>query len=159
VLGDLGGHRLERWREAQTRAVAERPDAEAEDPLWWQGPFEQAIGHAVSMGVGLREIGKVAQQTAVLVAVTAERGNLRRASRLLGVTERALQLRRSSGDLTLQPGATATASQLRQPDERATDRPDRVLAPDPGADDDCGGPLPPAQARDLPRAAETGPVP
>ena len=31
---------------------------------------EQAIEHAVSMGVGLREIGKVAQQTAVLVAVT-----------------------------------------------------------------------------------------
>ena len=134
---------------------AERPDADAEDPLWWQGPFEQAIGHAVSMGVGLREIGKVAQQTAVLVAVTAERGNLRRASRLLGVTERALQLRRSSGDLSLQPGATATASQLRQPDGRATDRPDR----DPGADDDRDGPLSPAQARDLPRAAETEPVP
>jgi hypothetical protein len=60
------------------------------------------------MGVGLREIGKVAQHIAVGVALAAERGNLRRAARLLGVTERALQMRRSSSALSLHPGAAAT---------------------------------------------------
>jgi DNA-binding NtrC family response regulator len=143
--------------------VGSLPDAErpgtggTQVPLWWQGPFEQAIGHAVSIGVGLREIGRVAQQTAVQVAVTAERGNLRRASRLLGVTERALQLRRSSGDLGRTPGAAAAAGELRLADGRSTGRPDQVPAPDRGADDDRDGPLPPAQAGDLPRAS--GPVP
>jgi len=87
---------------------AERPDDSADSSLWWQGQFEEAVRHAVSTGVGLREIGKVAQQTAVTVAMTAERGNVRRASRLLGVTERALQMRRSSSALSLHPGATAT---------------------------------------------------
>ena len=89
---------------------AERPDVSPDAPTWWQGPFEEAIGHAVSTGVGLREIGKVAQQTAVAVAVAAERGNLRRASRLLGVTERALQLRRSSE--RRQPGARRDSEPL-----------------------------------------------
>ena len=128
---------------------AERPDAGAQVPLWWQGPFEQAIGHAVSMGVGLREIGKVAQQTAVQVAVAAERGNLRRASRLLGVTERALQLRRSSGDLGHTPAATATARQLRLADGQSTDRPGPSPAPDPGAA--------PAGARDGPPSRAQAP--
>ena len=82
---------------------AERPAAERRPDTWWQGPFEEAVGNAVSMSVGLREIGRVAQQTAVSVAVAAEQGNLRRAACLLGVTERALQLRRSSGGLSLRP--------------------------------------------------------
>jgi transcriptional regulator with GAF, ATPase, and Fis domain len=88
---------------------AERPADSADGSAWWQGQFEEAVRHAVSTGVGLREIGKVAQQTAVTVAMTAERGNVRRASRLLGVTERALQMRRSSSAVSLHPGATATS--------------------------------------------------
>jgi transcriptional regulator with GAF, ATPase, and Fis domain len=87
---------------------AERPDDRADGSVWWQGQFEEAVRHAVATGVGLREIGKVAQQTAVTVAMTAERGNVRRASRLLGVTERALQMRRSSSAVSLHPGVTAT---------------------------------------------------
>ncbi len=106
---------------------AERPDAEATAPTWWHGPFEEAIGHAVSMGVGLREIGKVAQHTAVSVALAAEHGNLRRASRLLGVTERALQMRRSSGTVSLQPGAAAHHHPSPGIDRRSTDHPDRRL--------------------------------
>lgn len=82
---------------------AERPDLEPDLRTWSRGGFEEAVGYAVSMGVGLREIGRVAQQTAVTIAVDAERGNLRRAARRLGVTERALQMRRSSAAVSQSP--------------------------------------------------------
>jgi transcriptional regulator with GAF, ATPase, and Fis domain len=81
----------------------ERPESEADARTWWQGAFEKAIGDAVGSGVGLREIGKRAQDTAIGVAVAAEGGSLRRASLRLGVTERALQMRRSAGALTVGP--------------------------------------------------------
>ena len=78
----------------------ERPESRADARTWWQGAFEKAIGDAVGSGVGLREIGKRAQETAIGIAVAAEDGSLRRASHRLGVTERALQMRRSAGALT-----------------------------------------------------------
>jgi transcriptional regulator with GAF, ATPase, and Fis domain len=113
---------------------AERPDADTAAPGWWQGPFEEAIGHAVSMGVGLREIGKVAQHIAVGVALAAERGNLRRAARLLGVTERALQMRRSAGTVSPQPAA-AYRYPFQGTDRRSTDPPgQRLPAPGTAAD-------------------------
>ena len=83
---------------------SERPESRADVRTWWQGSFEKAIGDAVGCGVGLREIGKRAQDTAIGVAVAAEGGSLRRASLRLGVTERALQMRRSSGALTVGSG-------------------------------------------------------
>jgi DNA-binding NtrC family response regulator len=79
----------------------ERPESRADVRTWWQGPFEKAIGDAIGCGVGLREIGKRAQDTAIGVAVAAEGGSLRRASFRLGVTERALQMRRSAGAVTV----------------------------------------------------------
>jgi transcriptional regulator with GAF, ATPase, and Fis domain len=113
---------------------AERPDADTAALGWWQGPFEEAIGHAVSMGVGLREIGKVAQHIAVGVALAAERGNLRRAARLLGVTERALQMRRSAGTVSPQPAA-AHRYPSQGTDRRSTDPPgQRLPAPGTAAD-------------------------
>ena len=112
---------------------AERPAGEQDPVTWWQGDFEEAVGNAVSMGVGLREIGRVAQQTAVAVAVTAERGNLRRASRLLGVTERALQLRRSSGTLSLRSAGTPEPGWLPEAVRRPKDRPDPLAEALPAA--------------------------
>lgn len=50
---------------------------------------------AVTMGVGLREIGRVAEDTAVRIAIAEQAGNLQRAASRLGVTDRALQLRRA----------------------------------------------------------------
>jgi DNA-binding NtrC family response regulator len=79
----------------------ERPESRDDARTWWHGAFEKAIGDAVGCGVGLREIGKRAQETAIGVAVAAEGGSLRRASLRLGVTERALQMRRSAGALTV----------------------------------------------------------
>ncbi len=110
---------------------AERPQGGAEEP-WWQGAFEEAVGNAVFLGVGLREVGKVAQQTAVRLAMTAEHGNVRRASRMLGVTERALQMRRSSGSLRAQPGTPATGDCPQQADSPPRDLPGPVPQPSTG---------------------------
>jgi transcriptional regulator with GAF, ATPase, and Fis domain len=65
-------------------------------PEGWHGSLlELAIRHAVQSGANLREIGRVATALAVRVVVEQEGGNLQRAARKLGVTDRALQLRRA----------------------------------------------------------------
>jgi len=62
----------------------------------WRGPeFEGAIRHAVSLGVGLREISQAAADTATRIALNRENGNLQAAARTLRVTDRALQMRRA----------------------------------------------------------------
>jgi DNA-binding NtrC family response regulator len=63
---------------------------------WWEGSFAQSIQRAIALGVGLKEIRRVAEDTAVRLAVSGEEGNLQSAARRLGVTDRALQLRRAS---------------------------------------------------------------
>jgi DNA-binding NtrC family response regulator len=65
---------------------------------WPDARFEEAIGHALAIGVGLKEIGRVATETAMRLALHNEDGNLQRAARRLGVTDRALQLRRAQRD-------------------------------------------------------------
>jgi transcriptional regulator with GAF, ATPase, and Fis domain len=63
----------------------------------WRVPeFERAISQALSLGVGLREISQAAADTATRIAVLEENGNLRGAARRLGVTDRALQMRRAA---------------------------------------------------------------
>lgn len=81
----------------------ERPSAETEQGNWHDGTFEHAIRRALSLGVGLKEIGRVAEETAVRVAVSDENGNLQRASQKLGVTDRALQMRRAARRQNEQP--------------------------------------------------------
>ena len=48
------------------------------------------------MGVGLKEISQAAADTAMRIAVDSENGNLQLAARQLGVTDRALQMRRAA---------------------------------------------------------------
>jgi hypothetical protein len=43
----------------------------------------------------LREIGRAATESAIRLAVANEDGNLQRAAKRLGVTDRALQMRRA----------------------------------------------------------------
>jgi DNA-binding NtrC family response regulator len=72
----------------------ERPgDTSAAD--WRDGGFEQGIRRAVMAGVTLRGITAAAAETAIGIAVADASGNLTRASARLGVTPRALQLRRA----------------------------------------------------------------
>jgi transcriptional regulator with GAF, ATPase, and Fis domain len=64
---------------------------------WCDEAFERAIYRALASGVGLKEIGRTAEQVAVAIAVTEEHGSLQRAARRLGVSDRALQIRRAHG--------------------------------------------------------------
>jgi DNA-binding NtrC family response regulator len=66
------------------RAVAHWPDA----------AFEAAIGQAVELGIGLNEIGNIAKDLAVQLALEREGDNVHRAAERLRVSDRALQLRR-----------------------------------------------------------------
>jgi transcriptional regulator with GAF, ATPase, and Fis domain len=74
----------------------ERPAVAATSECWRDGGFEGAIGHAIELGIGLREIGHAASETAIKLALAREHGNLHRAASRLGVTDRALQLRRAN---------------------------------------------------------------
>ena len=75
--------------------VDERPDEAAATSDWRDDSFTDAIRRALARGIRLREIGRAAQQTAINLAM-GETGSLRAAARRLGVTDRALQMRRAS---------------------------------------------------------------
>jgi len=62
--------------------------------------LEAGIRDALARGLTLREISAAAGDLAIRVALSEEDGNLQRAARRLGVTPRALQLRRANGRLT-----------------------------------------------------------
>jgi transcriptional regulator with GAF, ATPase, and Fis domain len=63
---------------------------------WCDESFDRSIGRALEQGVPLKEIGRAAEDAAVRLSVGSEGGNLQRAARRLGVTDRALQLRRAA---------------------------------------------------------------
>ncbi len=64
---------------------------------WPDAEFEVSIRRALEQGVGLKDIGRLASETAIRAAVNAEEGNLQRAAQRLGVTDRALQMRKAQG--------------------------------------------------------------
>jgi transcriptional regulator with GAF, ATPase, and Fis domain len=66
---------------------------------WPNEQLERSILEAVSLGIGLKEISQVTCDTAIRIAIQSEKGSLQRAARRLGVTDRALQMRRASGKL------------------------------------------------------------
>ena len=74
----------------------ERPHGEPSLPAGADG-FEAAARVALARGLGLKQIGALATDAAVRAALAGEAGNVRRAAERLGVTERALQLRRAAG--------------------------------------------------------------
>lgn len=73
----------------------ERPVGEAARGEWQSGQLDDLVRRALALGVGLKEIGRVAEEVAIKVAVQEEEGNLQRAAVRLGVTDRALQMRRA----------------------------------------------------------------
>lgn len=77
----------------------DRP-AGAELPRAWPDEqFEKSIADAVALGAGLKEITQATSETAIRIAVQSEKGNLQRAAKRLGITDRALQMRRASGKI------------------------------------------------------------
>ncbi|HSQ59144.1 MAG TPA: sigma 54-interacting transcriptional regulator [Acidobacteriota bacterium] len=75
----------------------ERPCEDAPIPDWRGDGFRHAIRLALAGGVPLEEIGRAAKAVAIDVALGEEEGNIHRAARRLGVTDRALQMRRAAG--------------------------------------------------------------
>jgi len=74
----------------------ERPCAAHEEGTWDEQGFEQCIRRALTRGVTLREIRNAAGEIAVRIAFAEEKGNLQQAARRLGITNRALQMRRAA---------------------------------------------------------------
>ena len=73
----------------------ERPAGSERRPSWPDRGFEGAVRHAVELSIGLKEISQVAADLATQFALEHEGGNLQRAALRLGVTDRALQIRRA----------------------------------------------------------------
>lgn len=63
---------------------------------WGEKGLETAIRSAISVGVSLKEIERTAGELAERIVIEEEQGNLQRAAARLGVTDRALQMRRAS---------------------------------------------------------------
>jgi hypothetical protein len=63
---------------------------------WCDDSLERAMRRALTLGVGLKEIGCVVTDTAIRIAVDDAEGHLQRAARQLGVSDRALQMRRAA---------------------------------------------------------------
>lgn len=57
--------------------------------------FESAILNKVHMGIPLQDLGRMAKTTAIRLTIEEEQGNLQRAAKRLGVTDRSLQIYKS----------------------------------------------------------------
>ncbi|MGH8509718.1 MAG: hypothetical protein ACREVH_13535 [Gammaproteobacteria bacterium] len=64
---------------------------------WRDAHFERSVRHALDLGIGLKELKQATTAMAIRIAVNDEDGNLQRAAHKLGVTDRALQMRRANG--------------------------------------------------------------
>ena len=71
------------------RPHGSEPEAQAQS-------LELAIRHELARGAGLKAISRAAAAAAIRVALGEANGNLHLAARRLGVTDRALQMRRAA---------------------------------------------------------------
>ena len=74
----------------------DRPAVWATETNWLDGNFECALRRALGLGVGLKEITRAAAEAAIRLALEQEQDNVHRAALRLGVTDRAVQLRRAN---------------------------------------------------------------
>jgi transcriptional regulator with GAF, ATPase, and Fis domain len=74
----------------------ERPERPDQGSEMRADGFDGAVRLALARRLGLKEIGNLAAETAIRLALEEEKGNLRRAAERLGVTDRALQMRRAA---------------------------------------------------------------
>lgn len=76
--------------------ASERPLEPTVISDWRGNGFSHSIYHALSLGMNLKEIGRAAEDAAERIVLEEEQGNLQRAAQRLGVTDRALQMRRAA---------------------------------------------------------------
>jgi transcriptional regulator with GAF, ATPase, and Fis domain len=81
----------------------ERPLASAGGTAWPDEPFTQSVRRAIANGFGLQAVAREAKEAALGAALDLEAGSVRRAAERLGVTERALQLRRAKAAVSSLP--------------------------------------------------------
>jgi transcriptional regulator with GAF, ATPase, and Fis domain len=74
----------------------ERPAPDDPPPDWKGTALERMIRRAIALGTGLKEISRTVEDLAVNIAVDDAGGNLQQAAQALGVTDRALQMRRAN---------------------------------------------------------------
>lgn len=74
----------------------ERPNWTEDWREWRDMGFERALRVALNRGVGLKTISRHTEETTIRIAVNEADGNLQRAAQRLGVTDRALQMRRAA---------------------------------------------------------------
>ena len=74
-----------------------RPEKNLGTPAatWGKDELDDAIRHALILGAGLRDVGHAATEAAIRIAIHDANGNLQQAAKRLGVTDRALQLRKA----------------------------------------------------------------
>lgn len=70
----------------------ERPAAGGSSHDWQDTGLEQSVRCAITLGTGLKDISRAVED----LAVDDAGGNLQRAAQALGVTDRALQMRRAN---------------------------------------------------------------
>jgi len=73
----------------------DRPDGGGAPEPWAEPGFLLALQRALDQGIALKEIGRAVTNAAIRMSLAQENGNLQRAARRLGVTDRALQMRRA----------------------------------------------------------------
>ncbi len=73
----------------------ERPDLELPLAHWPDPTLDQAIRQALFEGAGLKDLTQAIKDTVIRIALEQEAGNLQRAARRLGVSDRLLQLWRA----------------------------------------------------------------
>jgi transcriptional regulator with GAF, ATPase, and Fis domain len=83
----------------------DRPRDGSQPTAWPDERLEKTIADAITLGMSLKEISTATTAAAIRIAVQSERGNLQRAAKRLGVTDRALQIRRAAGTLPAQFGS------------------------------------------------------
>lgn len=66
---------------------------------WPSEGFTKSISEAVLLGTSLKRIAQTTAETAIRAAMESEKGNIKRAATRLGITDRAIQMRRASGQL------------------------------------------------------------
>ena len=77
----------------------DRPSDGEVHHAWPDEELERSIANALATGASLREITQTTAETAIRIAVRSEGSNLQRAASRLGITDRALQMRRATGRL------------------------------------------------------------
>jgi DNA-binding NtrC family response regulator len=77
-------------------APEDRPKPAEADSVGWLVDLEKVVQRALAAGVSLNELSRQAKECAVRAAVRHADGNLQRAAKRLGVTDRTLQIRAAS---------------------------------------------------------------